>query len=59
MADLVRRAQRLNRLHTRKAYLESTLPRESLTLPLERVRQLKREYARVVSQIARLEARSS
>lgn len=58
MADLAKLAERLNRLARRKLEIEAAVRMVDLTTTTERVRSLKREHARVVATIERLERRT-
>jgi hypothetical protein len=55
--NLERKVALLNRLHRRKAFIESIKGRELAALPVVEVRALKSEYVRVCERIERLERR--
>jgi hypothetical protein len=57
MASLERLADRLNQLARRKLEIEAQVKMVDLSTSTTRVRSLKREHARVVATIARLERR--
>jgi hypothetical protein len=57
MPDLVKLAERLNRLEARRDEIALTLPRTAMTMAMVRVRSLKREHARLCEKIDAIKRR--
>ncbi len=57
MKSLAEKAELLNALTRRRLVIEAAVRTVDLATPLERVRELKREHARVVRRIQRLEGK--